>query len=290
MKRISFVKAALALVLGVAAAVHAQTRWDEVVTSEPAGYVVDGDGNVTLNSAEALAWFSHEVAAGSNFVGKVVTLEADVDIGAYLFTPIGSPSASFGGTFDGGGYTITDLRVSENGGFVGLFGYLLGSAVVKNVNINNADVTNNVTPANSVWSEGAAAAIGGTAIAGSVVSNIHVTGNIKIAGGNHTAGVVGLLYYGWIYDCTVAGASGSTITGIGTDEGQIGGILGFVSEGGYKVVNCHVSDIMITGSNNVGGIGGIIHVGDTFVDCTVSNVTVVNLGTATGLMAGWNLG
>ena len=93
----------------------------------------------------------------------------------------------------------------------------------------------------------------------------------------------------------MAGASGSTITGIGTDEGQIGGILGFVSENGYKVVNCHVSDITVTGSNYVGGVGGIIHVGDTYVDCTVSNVTVVNLGnlgegiSGTGLLAGWNL-
>ena len=128
--------------------------WPEAVTSLPAGYTVDGDGNVTISTKEGLAWLISTVngyngVTASDFYGKTVDLVADVDMSAYGWVPVGfmgnaqSTPEPFNGTFNGNGHTITgiDCMVYGSGvnGFIdyGLFGFV-ESGTVENVLLKDA--------------------------------------------------------------------------------------------------------------------------------------------------------
>lgn len=122
--------------------------WVDIVTEQPEGYVVDGNGDVHLHSAEALAWLISTVNGlngqeADNFDGKKVTLEANVDMSEALWVPIadgtnlGDPNPDrlkFCGTFDGNGFEINRLCQYSPymGSFSSFFGHLCG-ATIKNV-------------------------------------------------------------------------------------------------------------------------------------------------------------
>lgn len=86
-------------------------------------YISDADGLVALAQYCSLNTWS---------VGKTVVLQGDISLEGVDFTPI----PTFGGTFDGGGYTISGLGVYDSFTPSGLFGVLQSTAVVKNLNVS----------------------------------------------------------------------------------------------------------------------------------------------------------
>ena len=134
--------------------------WPEIVTSQPEGYVVDANGNVHIHSAEGLAWLISAVNGlngqeADNFNGKTVTLEADVDMSAAIWTTIaqgtnyGDPNPDrlkFCGTFDGNGYDIIGLYLyyPTMQEFDAVFGHLCG-ATIKKVTVRHAYATGRST-------------------------------------------------------------------------------------------------------------------------------------------------
>lgn len=68
----------------------------------------------------------------------------DIDLSSIpSWTPIGdnrSSSVRFSGTFDGQGYTISNLKITSWGAYAGLFGFVRGNAVIKNLSVINAHV------------------------------------------------------------------------------------------------------------------------------------------------------
>ncbi len=106
--------------------------WTEYVTEKPDGYVVDeGSGDVTISSAEGLAWLTKVVDKNNSLSGNTVTLTANIDLSGYLWTPMGN----FSGTFDGDGYSISNMTV-KNTDFAGLFGLLKGT--VQNLSVSGS--------------------------------------------------------------------------------------------------------------------------------------------------------
>ena len=113
-------------------------HWTEVVTSRPAGYQEDLNGNILISSAEGLAWLS-SVANGLNggnynryrFEGKTISLLADVDMSAYRWTPIGQDVARQlrDVVFIGNGHTISGLYANELADHIGLFGYVIDGSI-----------------------------------------------------------------------------------------------------------------------------------------------------------------
>ncbi len=67
--------------------------WSEVVTSQPKGFAIGEDGNVTISDAEGFAWII-SVANGLNGVkqntleGKTIFITNDLDISEYQWTPL----------------------------------------------------------------------------------------------------------------------------------------------------------------------------------------------------------
>ena len=110
----------------------------------------DGDGNseatpYVISSTEGLDLLAQKVNAGTNYKGKYFKLGADItythladgEEGADTennYTAIGNSEYAFQGHFDGGGKTISGIRIyNENMGYQGLFGQIAAPGEVKNV-------------------------------------------------------------------------------------------------------------------------------------------------------------
>ena len=63
--------------------------------------------------------------------GKTVYLESDIDLTGVDFSPI----PTFGGTFEGQGYTISGLSLTDSGNVQGLFRYIQPAGIVRDLNI-----------------------------------------------------------------------------------------------------------------------------------------------------------
>ena len=102
------------------------------------GWYVDSGASFIITTREQLAGISYLVSNGNTFSGKTIILGNDIDLGDEEWIPIGTESVSFAGTFDGHEYTISNLKISEQKSYVGLFGNVSGT--VKRLNITNANV------------------------------------------------------------------------------------------------------------------------------------------------------
>ena len=223
----------------------------------------------TIDTASELAGLAKLVNEGTNFSKKTVTLGADIDLGEHQWTPIGNNSKKFQGTFDGNGKTISNLIVDmEPESYVGLFGYASGGAI-KNVTVENAIVRGY---------------LGVGVIAGcpftSKVSGITITGDVQVDGYAYVGGVLGRNAYGAVSDVTVNVNEGSYVratsfTDSTTNRTYVGGVIGFLGEGGTAVTNV-TSNIDVKGSTcDVGGIAGIAHYGNIFTNCSSSGDVII---------------
>ena len=73
----------------------ADDTWSDMVTEEPEGYEEDNDGDVTISSAEGLAWFAKQVNEGNSFKEKTISLETALDLSDYEWVPIGTQESPF---------------------------------------------------------------------------------------------------------------------------------------------------------------------------------------------------
>lgn len=94
-----------------------------------------------ISTVEQLQELSERVNSGSSYKGIFFRLEADLNMADSLvdchdWIPIGSVSSPFAGVFDGNGKEI-DSIIFAGGDYVGLFGYLSHTAVVKDVTLND---------------------------------------------------------------------------------------------------------------------------------------------------------
>lgn len=90
------------------------------------------DGVYQIGTAQDLVDFSNHVASGNGSANAVLT--ADIDMQGASFSPIGTTSSPYRGTFDGQQHYIMSLTIDlPEQEYVGLFGVLNGGAVIKNV-------------------------------------------------------------------------------------------------------------------------------------------------------------
>lgn len=121
MKKVLATILALVMTLSVTA-----TAWAEQPTP-PAVAEMGGTTYTDLHQA---------LEAAKN--GGTVKLLRDVEL-TDTWTPVGTSSEPFKGTFDGDGHKITGLKITS-GSYIGLFGYVGEGATIKNVNLVGANV------------------------------------------------------------------------------------------------------------------------------------------------------
>ena len=247
----------------------------------------DAEGCYQVADAFQLFWFAGLVngtltdGTEQNTSASAV-LTADIELSGETWTPIGSESTPYIGTFDGQGYTISGMTIENAESYSGLFGNVTGT--VKNFTVTGS-IT--ITGDETVARVGGAVGSLGTASAGGTVSGVTSGVDITVSAGNdHIGGVVGsmpenssptvenCIYTGKI---TVTAAAGS-VAGIvgyirtGTIQncanqgsisvdvggtGSVGGILGYCNNKSIKITACYNTGIIsASGTANVGAIVG----------------------------------
>ena len=101
------------------------------LTVLPAAAASGSMQTVYLDSAEEFAAFAKNCSLDTWSQGKTFILRADISLSGVDFTP----AASFGGTFEGRGHTISDFNLTENASPAGLFGTILPGGRVANLNV-----------------------------------------------------------------------------------------------------------------------------------------------------------
>ena len=243
------------------------------------------NGVYQVDDAADLKAIAAKVNAGDTFVGKTVKLTADIDLKNENWTPIGSAYMDHGfmGSFDGNGYAIKNLNISnitldtDGYAYAGLFGVTEGvdqdnQNYIKNLVIENVNINTN--------GHIVAAAIAYPYY--TVVENVTVKGNVSIKGGDYTAGV--LAYTRRCVDAKDLAILAGTIEGNKT----VGGVISDIQMNGGLTANYYnfkASGVTVKGATCVGGISGII-CKQTLNGATVENATIVCDDTRKGIVAG----
>lgn len=215
---------------------------------------------ITIYSGEGLKVAADVVNSGDTDIN--ITLDNDIDLTGIDWTPIGTESRPYTGTFDGGTYTITGLKIDKSGtDYVGLIGCLGSGGKVQNVTLTNISVSG-------------ANCVGG--IAGQnygTVENCSVNGTVTGKGFTDTGGIAGS-NYGTISGCSAEG----TVTG----SVNVGGISGLCVPNydtgtdnliGSTIEGCH-STAAVSGISSVGGVVGNLGNGCSLMACySTGNVT-----------------
>ena len=257
----------------------------EVVTDSATGETV-----AIIDQPSDLAWlaalvngtletpstFATRAAQQFNFV-----LAANIDLGNMPWTPIGTAENNFVGTFDGNGYSISNLNIveteaKEGKAYMGFFGYAK-NATIKNVVFQNVYV--NIPCLDIDHSQGHIGAVVGSLEGTSTIENVTVKGDIKVEttleanGASRVAVVAGGNAYGNVTmkNVHVVANEGSYLianNNVGALAGQLQGVSVFE--------NCS-SNIDVTAYKFfAGGIIGLAAGDQKFTDChTTGDIKVI---------------
>ena len=146
------------------------------------------------------------------------------------WAPIGDETNQFTGSFDGGGFTISNLYVnisssSDSHLYAGLFGRTGSGSKAQNLGIVDAYVKAEGTSTSEVYAGGLAGWNTGT------ISNSYATGEVTATGSSHVyaGGLVGWSN-GTIENSYATGSA--TTTGIGSGRVYASGLVGENGSGG----------------------------------------------------------
>ena len=242
-----------------------------LAAAEDPGYTIEGDGSYTVTTADGLK----NVAKLVNEEGKTdinITLNTDLNLTNMEWTPIGTESQPYTGTFNGKNKTITGLTVTGSNKYAGLFGDIGSGGTVKNVVLEGVQITSDNSSgyaggvAGDSWGTiencSVSGSVSGTTFAGGVVGS---QWGGSITGCNSSATVKGEAYVGGIAGETNSGASLTgcyatgdvTVENDGTNNSHAGGVVGY--NGGGTLTACYATG-SVTGSGSgtiyAGGVTG----------------------------------
>lgn len=217
---------------------------------------------------------------GFSYTGKWFRLTNNIDLNNELWTPIGVDALhSFGGSLDGGGKTISGLKVETDRQWAGLFGSVRGTygvpMTMRDLTLKNGSVK--FTSSGTSCSGGLVAAVEGeTALE---LRNV-VAENLTVSGGRSGSG--GLLGRGRVA-MTNCHNRGGSVTG-----SYAGGLAGM----GYSNLQDHVlagctNSAKVVGKRTAGGMtGNETHSYGSYTDCTNNGSISATQGYASGIAAG----
>lgn len=279
---------------------------------------LDGEGRYQLADAFQLRWFAALVngtltdGTTQNAAASAV-LTKSIDLTGENWTPIGTSSKPYTGTFDGQNNTISGMKIESTAEYQGFVSYLGENGKIQDLTLDvNCSVTggkytgglcgwNNAGTITACTNSGA---VNGSGDLGGIcghnlgtVNNCTNTGAVDngnketvggicgysktaLTGCTNSGAVTGKTYVGGIVGYTDDGAiencqNSGSVTGNGDD---VGGICGFSNQ---SITNC-ANTGAITGGNVVGGVCGLM----VSFRVTISNC--YNTGTVTG--SGSNVG
>lgn len=238
------------------------------------------ENNYLITSVPQMLWFADQVNnMGNNFNGKTVKLGADIDLAGINWTPIGSGTTPFEGTFDGDNYQVKNLTVdliepatrslsrsTNNMRGAGLFG-VVKNAIFKNVTIAAAKVNGTISDEEKAHGAGA---LVGCAIGSVKIEKVNITKDenntaTTVEGSQNVGSIVG--YISGDNIVVTACAVNNTNLSASSSGNSAGGVIGQleVTAAGTSetptvtITNCEVSDIELDAtSGETSTVGGVI--------------------------------
>ena len=243
----------------------------------------NAEGVYELHRAQDLKDFRDLVNGGKGDANAKLMSNIDLrDLGDEPWTPIGTgPSNPYKGTFDGGGFTVSGVKVNINNGvYAGFFGFISGS--VKNLNVSgeiSAESSGNIFIGGIVGSAQSGANITNCSFSGSVKAN---STERDVCAGGVVGQTVGVARGANIVGCTYTGGSVTAVCGGQGANNRVGGIVG--QAGSNTVVDsCTASSEKISASgefaiNEAGGIAGELNFA-SMTNCTAASAAISAEGT-----------
>ena len=236
-----------------------QTSWDGESYTEPAK---NGQGVYLISSPDELMWFDKnaKMTDSAKLLADITINEdvsgSDATSQKYKWTPIGTDSSKYTGTFDGNGHTISGLYINSTAANTGMFGRIGSSAVVKNLTLADSVIrsTKNYTGAITGYIDDAAS-----------VTNCHTKNSVQVSAAVYTGGITG---YQDDTSTLTRCSNAAEVTG----ANNVGGISGYNWSKSSASLTDSYNRGSVSGSNLVGGICAQIYIGGTVSD-------VYNLGT-----------
>lgn len=258
---------------------------------------------ITIGNAEEFAAFAQNCTLDAWSEGKTVRLTGDIDFSDTPFAPV----PTFGGTFEGNGYTIRGIQITEKGSYMGVFRYIRQNGKVSALHIQgeivpggaktcvggivgeNAGTVENCSFSGTVKGENTIGGIAGHNTESGKIISCNTEGNID--GENATGGIAGK-NSGLLQNCinqaavnTVYEEKKSDITDLETDTGAV--------LENYKTKEEENEEESLLGHSDTGGIVGYT---DGIVQGCVNRAAVgyrhvgYNVGGVAGRQAGYMLG
>ena len=238
---------------------------------------LNDQGIYEISNADDLFSFAQLVNSGETNVQGVVT--ADINLAGKVWTPMGSESAPFTGTFDGAGHSLKNFALDiTTGGDWGFIGFA-SNATVKDFSISGEAVSNLTAEPTNEFDYGVIAQATGNV----VVQNVHSAVNLTVKDSYYRNTIGGILGRNNSTGAgfAIEGCSFSGTLNLGTAQVDCtGGILAYAMAGHtVKLNNCLFRGSIISqfdGAMQIGGQMGYYR---------GSNLTVTNclsIGTITG--------
>lgn len=252
-----------------------------VQTVEEDGLNTDAEGYLLITGADELAKVMNDTAT---YADKNLRLTGSLDMAGQAVQPLGNSSTPFTGTFDGAGYTISNLKIQASGGYTGMFGRMDGT--VKDLTLNKADIEDT----NESYTKGTGALAGhnkGT-ISDCLVKNseikVHYNGLGGLVGYNEgtaercgvenstiTAASVASMAYtggfagqnaakGSLIQCYVEGGK-VCYTGVAAKGQEVGGFVGRNASSTSVIQNCYSTAEVAANGDKAGGFIGNANAG-----------------------------
>lgn len=257
------------------------TGWGDFLTQEASK--PNGKTYYEIDTPEKLAWFACKVT-NKSLSTEEFKLTKSLDMQGKLFIPIGSGTGEdtgFKGTFDGQGFTISNLYVntseinsdisgitgkSKNGVTayaqnIGLFGILSNNATVKNLILKDVQIyaaassgTTGLGSDKPISVGSLVGWVGATDKTVVKIENIVASGFIETSGAtNRVGGIAGNVKHVTISNCV----SSVSVTASGANT-NVGGVVGAIrNDGNVTLTSCAYSgDHLYTVDGSIGAVAG----------------------------------
>ncbi len=266
------------------------TAWDFDTDTVPVDGVTlyaqwwDQSQPYPIASLSDLETFRDMVNGGSTTANA--TLTESFALPTNSWTPIGSSEYPYAGTFDGGSQTLSGLTISSTeAASVGLFGYLVDGASVKDLTLTGVAISSTGAGDYIMGVGGIAGSIAITATSVSI-SNCEVSGTIATTGGIAAGGVVGCVTSDVADGATIEDCTNNATVTVTTANSVLTAVGGIVGNTTNTIIKNSTNKGAIAGTgtgtnNNVATVcsptGGIVGsaTSSTISDCTNDSAAVI---------------
>ncbi len=260
--------------------------------NDPIGFIADSD---FVGEISDIIIFATSLTESATLLNNLTMDSAGVDSD---WESIGGSTNIYNAEFNGGSYTISDLKITGAANYKGLFGYTNTSANIHDLTLSNVSVVSNSNDFIGALVGRNFATISDCVVDGIVSGDDYVGGitghnsgaitdsssNVAVTGGDDWIG--GLVGQNVAAGTITSSYAVGNIVGGGSAFGQFTG--GLVGENNGTIDTCYATGNITNAGNNCGGLCGLssLTITDSY---STGSVTVVSGSDQVGGLIGYNI-